>query len=68
MLTSGYAAAELEYCEITRALVAVRRFTGSVEPNVKFTDCTDPRVHAFLDDAERTFEARRHQLHPVVVI
>ena len=68
LLTSGYAAAQSEYCEITRALVAVRRFTGSVEPNVKFTDCTDPRVHAFLDHAERTFAARRDQLHPVVVI
>ena len=68
LLTSGYPDSQPEYCEITRALVMVRRFTGAIEPSTKFSDSDDPNLGAFLQTAERTFSARSETLHPVVVI
>lgn len=68
LLTSGYTHRHPEFCEVTQALVMVRRFTGRVEPNVKFSDGEDSEVHTFLDRAAQIFEQRRETLHPVKVI
>jgi len=68
LLVTGHTDADVDRCEVTRALVAVRRFTGRVAPSVKFADVDDPDVLGTLDAAERRFEATRHRIVPVVVI
>ena len=68
LLVSGYTQAQPEYCEITRALVMVKRFTGLIEPSAKFPESVDLDLPAFLENAERTFMARRETMHPVTVI
>jgi len=68
LLTSGYTDSQPEYCEVTRALVMVRRFTGSIEPSVKYSDPRNPDLAELLGRAEQAFEAWRETLHPVVVI
>src|SRR3989442_8609363 len=40
-------------CEVTRALVAVRKLTGRVAPSSKFADADGPALRHALDDAER---------------
>jgi hypothetical protein len=68
LLVAGHTHADPEWCEITRAAVAVRKLTGRVPPNSKFSDPAEPAVLAWLDEAERRFEAERDRLTPVVVI
>jgi len=68
LLLTGHTDAEQALCEVTRALVMVRRFTGLVEPNVKWRSVTDPDVWAALDDAEASYDAERDALTPVTVI
>ncbi len=68
LLTSGYTDRQPDHCEVTQALVMVRRFTGMVEPNVKFGVTQVAEVEYRLDRAERLFDERREKLHPVVVI
>ncbi len=68
LLTSGYTDRQPDYCEVTRALVMIRRFTGSVEPNVKFSHESPELIAVVLDAAERKLEARKETLHPVKVI
>lgn len=68
LLVAGHTDAEPALCEVTRAAVMVRRFTGLVEPNAKWPLVGDPTVWAALDEAEATYEAERAALTPVVVI
>jgi len=68
LLVTGHAARDPERCEITRALVIVRRLTGFIEPNAKFPDAHDPRVEAHLDAAERLFDRTRDEIPSVVLI
>ncbi|MGD2134682.1 MAG: hypothetical protein PVF27_00925 [Gemmatimonadales bacterium] len=68
LLTTGHTHAEAERCEVTRALVMVRRFTGRVESNAKFADGKWAAVARTLDAAEGAFERRRQRLTPVLVI
>ena len=68
LLTAGHTAPDPEHCEVTRALVMVRRFTGRTAPNSKYADVSDPSVTRVLDAAEVVFGARREILSPVVVI
>jgi len=68
LLVAGHTDPDPERCEVTRALVAVRKLTGVVPPNAKFPDSHQLSVEALLDDAEQRFEAERDQLTPVVVI
>ena len=68
LLTSGHTDKQPEHCEVTQALVMVRRFTGMVEPNVKFGETHAVEVEHRLDRAQRLFDERREKLHPVVVI
>jgi hypothetical protein len=68
LLVTGHTDPDVDRCEVTRALVAVRRLTGRVAPSSKFADGDDAAVRQTLDDAERHFEATRHRIVPVVVI
>jgi len=67
LLVTGHTDPDVDRCEVTRALVAVRRATGRVAPNSKFAD-GDDAVWRALDDAERHYEATRDRIVPVVVI
>ncbi len=68
LLVTGHTDPDVDRCEVTRALVAVRRLTGRIAPSSKFADGDDTAVRQTLDDAERHFEATRHRIVPVVVI
>jgi len=68
LLTAGYTDADPEQCEVTRALVMVRRLTGRVEPNTKYPDPEAPGVVEALAQAEDLFQRREAVLRPVTVI
>jgi hypothetical protein len=68
LLTSGYTDPDPEHCEVTRALVMVRRFTGRLEANSKFPDVSAANVPEALAQAEELYERRSAALRPVVVI
>jgi hypothetical protein len=68
LLVTGHTDPDFERCEVTRALVAVRKLTGRVAPSSKFTDADEETVQRTLDDAERRFEEERDRIVPVTVI
>lgn len=68
LLVTGHTDPDVDRCEVTRALVAVRRLTGRVAPSSKFPEDDSETVRRTLDDAERRFESTRHRFVPVVVI
>jgi hypothetical protein len=68
LLVSGHTDPDPDRCEVTRALVAVRRLTGRVASSVKFADGDAAAVRRALDAAEQRFEATRDHIVPVVVI
>ena len=68
LLVAGHTDPDPDRCEVTRALVAVRKLTGRVASSAKFPDPADPAVARSLDEAESLFEAERDQLLPVTVI
>jgi len=68
LLVAGHTDPDLDRCEVTRALVGVRKLTGRVAPSSKFPDPAEPRVRRALDEAERLFDEERDRLVPVVVI
>src|SRR6266571_276146 len=68
LLVAGHTDPDIGRCEVTRALVAVRKLTGRVAPSCKFADAEQEAVQRALDDAERRFEAERDRIVPVVVI
>ena len=68
LLVTGYTDPDVDRCEVTRALVAVRRLTGRVAPSAKFADPDEAAVRQALDEAERRFEAERDRIVPVAVI
>jgi hypothetical protein len=68
LLIAGHTDPDVDRCEVTRALVAVRRLTGRVAASAKFGDRDEVAVRRTLDDAERHFEESRDRIVPVVVI
>jgi hypothetical protein len=68
LLVTGHTDRDLGRCEVTRALVGVRKLTGRVAPSTKFANPDEPWVHQALDAAEQLFEEERDRLVPVVVI
>src|SRR4051812_18087577 len=68
LLVAGHTDADVGRCEVTRALVAVRKLTGRVAASSKFPDPEEPTVIRALDEAQRVFEEEKDRLEPVVVI
>jgi hypothetical protein len=68
LLVAGHTDRDFDHCEVTRALVAVRRLTGRLAPSIKFPDVALREISQVLDDAERRFAAARDRLEPVTVI
>lgn len=68
LLVTGHTSPDPERCEVTHALVMVRRFTGGVAPSAKFPEAGGAEVGRRLDAAQRVFERARDVLHPVVVM
>src|SRR5205809_3804549 len=68
LLVAGHTDPDVDRCEVTRALVMVRRATGRVAQSCKFADGDEAVVLRTLDEAERRFEATRDRIVPVVVI
>ena len=68
LLVAGHTDADAGRCEVTRALVAVRKLTGRVAASSKFPDPEEPTVIRALDEAQRIFEEEKDRLEPVVVI
>src|SRR5713101_2433540 len=44
LLVTGHTDRDVDHCEVTRALVAVRKLTGRVAPSSKFPDSAEPAV------------------------
>src|SRR5439155_482749 len=59
LLVAGHTDPDVDRCEVTRALVMVRRATGRVAQSCKFADGDEGVVLRTLDEAERRFEATR---------
>ena len=68
LLVTGHTDRDVDHCEVTRALVAVRKLTGRVAPSSKFPDPAEPAVRRALDDAARRFDAARDRIAQVTVI
>jgi hypothetical protein len=68
LLVAGHTDPDADRCEVTRALVAVRKLTGRLAPSSKFADADGAALRRTLDDAERRFEEGRDRIVPVVVI
>jgi hypothetical protein len=68
LLVVGHTHPDPERCEVTRALVAVRKLTGRLPPSTKFSGPVRAGAYDFLDAAERRFDAERDHFEPVTVI
>jgi hypothetical protein len=68
LLVAGHTDPDVGRCEVTRALVGVRKLTGRVAASSKFPNPEEPGVIRALDEAQRIFEEEKDQLQPVVVI
>lgn len=68
LLVTGHTDPDPDHCEVTRALVAVRKLTGRLAPSAKFPSVELREVSRVVDRAERRFEAERDRLEPVTVI
>jgi hypothetical protein len=68
LLTAGFTDPDPEFCEVTRAIVMVRRFTGRLEANIKYAGVDAVALQAAADAAERVFEEARAVLKPVTLI
>ena len=68
LLVAGHTNRDVERCEVTRALVGVRKLTGRLAASSKYPDPEEPDVIRALDEAQRIFEEERDRLEPVVVI
>lgn len=68
LLVTGHTDPDPDRCEVTRALVAVRKLTGRLAPSAKFPNVENPDVTRAIDQAERRFEDERDQLEQVKVI
>lgn len=68
LAVAGHTDPDPECCEVTRALVAIRRLTGRLVPSSKYRDGARPEVRRALDAAEQCFDAERDVLRSVRVI
>jgi hypothetical protein len=68
LAVTGHTDPDPDRCEVTRALVAIRKLTGRVAASAKFSDATRPEVREALDAAQRRFDDERDVLESVRVI
>lgn len=68
LLVCGHTASDPERCEVTRALVIVRRLCGTIEPNSKYCDLEGEWLERVLDRAEARFQRLSGRLTPVLVM
>ncbi len=68
LLVTGHTDPDPDRCEVTRALVAVRKLTGRLAPSAKYANVENSDVTRALDQAERRFEDARDRLEQVKVI
>ena len=68
LCVAGHTAADPDRCEVTLALVALRKLTGRLAPNVKFPDPDGVAARDALAEAERHCAAAGDRLSPVTVI
>jgi len=68
LLIAGHTHRDPRRCEVTRALVAIRKVTGRIAPSVKYPDPASPSARAAVDAAERRLDRERNRLVPVTVI
>ncbi|MBI3982976.1 MAG: hypothetical protein HY337_08700 [Gemmatimonadetes bacterium] len=68
LLTAGFTDADPMFCEVTRALVMVRRFTGRLEESSKYADPSAAGVKEAVDLAEERYDRKAGVLSPVQVI
>lgn len=68
LLVTGHTDPDPDRCEVTRALVAVRKLTGRLAPSAKYPNVESPDVTRAIDQAERRFEDERDRLEQVKVI
>jgi len=68
LVVAGHTDADPERCEVTRALVGLRRLTGRIAESAKYPDASRPEVRDALDQAERVFADGRAVIQPVNVI
>jgi hypothetical protein len=64
---AGHTDPDPRCCEVTHALVMLRRLTGEIGPSSKFAD-RGPTVAAWVDAAEAQLEAERFRLRPVALL
>jgi hypothetical protein len=67
LTVAGHTDPDPRHCEVTHALVMLRRLTGVVPPSSKFAE-DGIAVHAWLDAAERRYDAERDRLRPVCLL
>ena len=65
---TGHTDADPDRCEVTRALVGIRKLTGRLAASAKYGDTARPEVRDALDAAQRRFDAERDGLESVRVI
>ena len=68
LLVVGHTHRDPIYCEITRAVVMVERFTGKLQENSKFADVRSPEVKAAMDSAVDVYERHRHRFLPLALL
>jgi hypothetical protein len=67
LAVAGHTHGDPRRCEVTHALVMLRRFSGEILPNSKFADRT-VALGRWLDDAEVVLRDDRDRLHPAVLL
>ena len=68
LLTSGFTHHDPLRCEVTYALVMIRRLTGVVEPSVKYGDIDDDEVPRLLDKAQEGYKKVGESFTPIALI
>ena len=68
LLTAGHTHGDLLRCEVTHALVMVRRFTGAIEPSVKYADGESTEPLRTIERAVLVYQGASASLVPVAVI
>lgn len=68
LCVAGHTAADPDRCEVTLALAALRKLTGRLAPNVKFSDLEGASARDALAQADRLCASAEDRLSPVTVI